>query len=106
MHISQPYQFTPLGAQTLTCGTAAAGTTLTMPTHPVNGATVLPLCTRIVASSGTVRYLDTGGTPSATSGMPMIAGQASGVVDYFGDASKLRLIGVGAAGTVEVSYYG
>lgn len=106
MHISQPYQFTPLGAQTLTCGTAAAGTTLTMPTHPVNGATVLPLYTRIVASSGTVRYLDTGGTPSATSGMPMVTGAPSGDIDYFGNPARLRLIGVTAAGTVEVSYYG
>lgn len=100
-HPSTPYRFTALGHQQLTCGTAAAGTVLTLPTGRDGRP---PLLTRISVTSGTVRYLDTGGTPTATLGPSLTT--TNEPLDYYADPSKLRFIGLAAAGTVDVLYYG
>jgi hypothetical protein len=101
-----PYGLRALGHQTLTCGTAAAGTVVTLPTDSIHGGTVRPALTRIVSTSGTVRFLGTGGTPSGTAGFPIYPGPGEVPTDYYDDPSRLKFIGVTAAGTVEIAYYG
>lgn len=110
-HVNEPYGYLSLGYQQLSAGTAAAGTTLTMPTHPVNGATVVPKLAVIACTSGNARYLDTGGTPSGTAGMPLYQGER---LQYDAHASirNLRFVswngGTSIAGTAtfDITYYG
>lgn len=111
LHPSEPYGYQSLGYQQLSAGTAAAGTVLTMPTHPVNGSTVVPALAVISCTSGNARYLDTGGTPSGTVGMPLLQGERLNY-DAPGSIKSLRFVswngGTAVAGTatLDITYYG
>lgn len=99
MSFSVPYCYTPRGYQQLTAGTASPGTVLTVPsTTPhtrVRAAMIIP--------SSPVRWLDNGGTPSGTVGMPLAAGQT---LWYDGNLAAFKVIGNAGTATLDISYYG
>ena len=82
----------PLGYQQITGAPMTAGTGLTVPA----GATMA----LISVSGATMRWRDDGTAPTASVGMPVVAGQE---FQYSGNLSKIQVIGSGA--TLDISYY-
>ncbi len=81
-----------LGYQQITSLSASAA--LTVPP----GATLA----LIVPESQNVRWLDNGGTPTASVGMPIFVGAS---LSYDGDLNKIRFIEETASAKLNVSYY-
>ena len=89
-----------LGYQRITSLAAAAA--LTVPTRDPNGLSARPSLALITPLTQSVRWRDDGVDPTATSGMPLLAGVT---LQYDGDLTRIRFIETAASAELNVSYY-
>jgi hypothetical protein len=87
-----PYAMTPLGYQQITSLTTAEG--LTVP----SGATFAV----ISAETANVRYRDDGTLPTASAGMPIVAGTT---ITYSGSLTAIKFIAESGSPVLDISYY-
>ena len=85
----------PCGYQQITSLSSATG--LTVP-----AAGVSPVCARIVPLTQNVRWRDDGTNPTASVGMPMIAGTEYW---YHGNLAAIKFIEITSGAQLNVSYY-
>lgn len=83
--------------QSISAGTLAAATNLSPPL----GATVAQIC---VETAG-VRYRDDGTSPTASVGMPAVAGTNPYCFQYAGPLTQVQFILISGSPTMDVSYY-
>jgi hypothetical protein len=72
----------------------STATSLTVPT----GATVAQIC----VESATVRYRDDGSAPTASSGVPVLAGSC---FQYAGPLASIQFIAAAGSPTIDVAFY-
>ena len=76
--------------------------TLTVPTRDANGMAVSPSLALITPLTQNVRWRDDGVAPTASVGMPLLAGVT---LQYDGDMTRIRFIETTASAELNVSYY-
>jgi hypothetical protein len=89
-----------LGYQQITSLNTAQA--LTVPTRDANGMSVLPSLALITPLTQNVRWRDDGVNPTATVGMPLLAGVT---LQYDGDMTRIRFIETTASAELNISYY-
>jgi hypothetical protein len=75
---------------------------LTVPIRDANGMSVVPSFALITPLTQNVRWRDDGVNPTATVGMPLLAGVT---LQYDGDLARIRFIETTASAELNVSYY-
>ena len=89
-----------LGYQQIT--SLATAQALTVPTRDANGMAVTPSLALITPLTQNVRWRDDGTLPTATVGMPLLAGVT---LQYDGDMTRIRFIETTASAELNISYY-
>lgn len=89
-----------LGYQQLT--SLATAQFLTVPTTDANGLACKPSFALITPLTQNVRWRDDNTAPTATVGMPLLAGVT---LQYDGDLTKIRFIETTASAELNVTYY-
>jgi hypothetical protein len=89
-----------LGYQQIT--SLATVQSLTVPTRDAQGMSVKPSLALITPLTQTVRWRDDGVAPTATVGMPLLAGVT---LQYDGDMSRIQFIEVTASAELNIAYY-
>jgi hypothetical protein len=89
-----------LGYQQITALSAA--TSLTVPVRDANGLSCKPSFALITPLTQGVRWRDDGTPPTASIGMPLLAGVT---LQYDGDLSKIQFIELLASAELNVTYY-
>lgn len=91
---------TCMGYQQITSLSAATG--LTVPARTPDGLNQKPTFALIVAETQNVRWRDDGTAPTASVGMPLVAGIP---LQYDGDLNKIQFIEQVASAKLNISYY-
>ena len=89
-----------IGYQQITSLSSAQ--TLTVPATDKNGMNQKPTFALIVAETQNVRWRDDGTAPTASVGMPLVAGVP---LQYDGDLTKIQFIEQSASAKLNISYY-
>jgi hypothetical protein len=89
-----------LGYQQITSLSSAQA--LTVPVRDAQGLSVKPSLALITPLTQNVRWRDDGVNPTASVGMPLLAGVT---LQYDGDLTRLRFIETTASAELNVSYY-
>jgi hypothetical protein len=89
-----------LGYQQITSLSTAQA--LTVPVRDAQGLSVKPSLALITPLAQTVRWRDDGVNPTASVGMPLLAGVT---LQYDGDLTRLRFIEATASAELNISYY-
>lgn len=91
---------TCMGYEQITSLSASTG--LTIPSTTPEGLNEKPVFALIVAEAQNVRWRDDGVAPTASIGMPLVAGIP---LQYDGDLNKIRFIEQVAGAKLNISYY-
>ena len=76
--------------------------TLTVPNRDAQGMSVKPSLALITPLTQTVRWRDDGVAPTASVGMPLLAGVT---LQYDGDMTRIQFIEATASAELNISYY-
>jgi len=89
-----------LGYQQIT--SLGSAQSLTVPTRDAQGMSVKPSLALITPLTQTVRWRDDGVAPTASVGMPLLAGVT---LQYDGDLNRIQFIEATASAELNISYY-